>query len=91
MLCLLHIGIELSVRAKGDLLMREAGVEIPPDREIDAQFEELAYLRSSIGPTALLALAPPARSDIARPLGNSASGAREVGFLVAEDGARTAL
>jgi len=58
MLCLLHISIELSVRAKGDLLMREAGVEIPPDPEIDAQFRELAYLRTSIGPTGLLALAP---------------------------------
>jgi len=33
-------------------------VEVPPSPEIDAQFQELAYLRNSIGPTGLLALAP---------------------------------
>jgi hypothetical protein len=38
--------------------MWEAGVEVPPSPEIDAQFQELAYLRNSIGPTGLLALAP---------------------------------
>jgi RsiW-degrading membrane proteinase PrsW (M82 family) len=58
MLCLLQLSIELSVRGKGDLLMREAGMEVPPDPEIDAQFQELTYLRNNIGPTGLLALAP---------------------------------
>lgn len=58
MLCMLQLTIELSVRAKGDLLLREAGMEIAPDPEIDAQFQELAYLERSIGRTGLLAVAP---------------------------------
>jgi hypothetical protein len=58
MLCMLQLTLELSVRAKGDLLIREAGLEIPPDPEIDAQFQELAYLERSIGRTGLLAIAP---------------------------------
>jgi len=58
MLCMMQLTIELSARAKGELLVREAGLEMPPDPEIDAQFRELAYLRKSIGPTGLLAVAP---------------------------------
>src|SRR6185369_11505667 len=58
MLCMLQLTIELSVRAKGDLLMREAGLDIPPDPEIDGQFEELAYLQKSIGRTGMLAVTP---------------------------------
>lgn len=58
MLCMLQLTIELSVRAKGDMLMREAGIEIAPDPEIEAQFEELAYLQKSIGRTGLLAVGP---------------------------------
>jgi hypothetical protein len=58
MLCMLQLTIELSVRAKGDMLMREAGLEIPPDPEIDAQFQEMAYLEKSIGRTGMLAVAP---------------------------------
>ena len=58
MLCLLQLTIELSVRGKGDLLLREAGLDVPHDPEIDAQFQELAYLEKSIGRTGLLALKP---------------------------------
>jgi RsiW-degrading membrane proteinase PrsW (M82 family) len=58
MLCMLQLTIELSVRAKGDLLLREAGLEVPPDPEIDAQLEELAFLEKSIGRTGMLAIAP---------------------------------
>ncbi len=58
MLCMLQLTLELSARAKGDLLMREAGLEVPPDLEIEAQFQELAYLQRSIGRTGLLAIAP---------------------------------
>jgi hypothetical protein len=58
MLCMLQLTIELSVRAKGDMLMREAGIEIPPDPEIEAQFQELAYLEKSIGRTGMLAVGP---------------------------------
>jgi RsiW-degrading membrane proteinase PrsW (M82 family) len=58
MLCMLQLTIELSVRAKGDLLLREAGLTPPPDEEIEAQFTELAYLEKSIGRTGLLAIRP---------------------------------
>jgi RsiW-degrading membrane proteinase PrsW (M82 family) len=58
MLTLLHLGLELSARAKGDLLRREAGFEVTPDRELDRYFKELRYLEKSIGPTGMRAIRP---------------------------------
>lgn len=58
MLCMLQLTIELSARAKGALMLREAGVSVPPDPEIDAQLRELSYLEKSIGRTGMLAIAP---------------------------------
>jgi RsiW-degrading membrane proteinase PrsW (M82 family) len=58
MLCMLRIHLELAVRAKGILMMREAGFSIPADPEIRARFEELRYLEGSIGKTGRLAIAP---------------------------------
>jgi RsiW-degrading membrane proteinase PrsW (M82 family) len=58
MLCLLRLRLELSVQAKGLLLMREAGFEIPPDPELVGKFQELRYLRKTIGPTGMLVLQP---------------------------------
>lgn len=58
MLCMLQLTIELSVRAKGDLLLREAGVEVEPDPLLDDQFQELAYLEKSVGLTGMLAVKP---------------------------------
>jgi RsiW-degrading membrane proteinase PrsW (M82 family) len=58
MLCLLRLRVELSIRAKGILLMRQNGFEAPPDSSIGERFTELAYLERTIGPTGLLALAP---------------------------------
>jgi RsiW-degrading membrane proteinase PrsW (M82 family) len=58
MLCLLRLHLELSVRAKGILLMREAGFREPPDPEVKEKFSELNYLRKAIGPTGLMAVAP---------------------------------
>jgi len=58
MLCYLRIHLELSVRAKGMLLMREAGFEIPPDPGVQSQFDELRYLEKNIGTTGKLALHP---------------------------------
>lgn len=51
--CMLQLTIELSLRAQGDMLMREAGIEIPPDPGIEAQF-----LEKSIRRTGMLAVAP---------------------------------
>ncbi len=58
MLCYLRVHLELSIRAKGLLLMREAGFDVPPDPEVKAQFDELGYLEKSIGKTGHLALHP---------------------------------
>ncbi len=58
MLCMLQMTIELSARSKGDLMLREAGVKMPPDPEIDAQLMELSYLEKSIGRTGMMAIAP---------------------------------
>ena len=58
MLSLLQLTSELSMRAKGDLLLREAGLEAEPDSELDGLFVELKYLQKSIGPTGMLAVRP---------------------------------
>jgi hypothetical protein len=60
MMCLLRLRGELAIRAKGILLMREAGFDAapPPDPSVKAKFAELRYLEKSIGRTGLLALRP---------------------------------
>jgi RsiW-degrading membrane proteinase PrsW (M82 family) len=58
MLCLLRIHLELSIRAKGLLLAREAGLPAEVGRDVRANLEELRYLEKAIGPTGLLAMKP---------------------------------
>ncbi len=58
MLCLLRLRAELSIRAKGVLLAREAGFTLPPDPEMDDRLAEIEYLEQAIGPTGS-ALSPP--------------------------------
>lgn len=58
MLCMLRLHLELSIRAKGMLLMREAGFKVPRDPEIEESFRELRFLEKSIGKTGLLAINP---------------------------------
>lgn len=58
MLCYLRLHAELSLRAKGILMMREAGFSVRPDAEIQEKLAELRYLESSVGKTGRLALAP---------------------------------
>jgi RsiW-degrading membrane proteinase PrsW (M82 family) len=59
MLCYLRLHVELALRAKGFLLLRESGFEEPPlDDETRAQLEELRYLESSLGKTGQLAMRP---------------------------------
>jgi len=58
LLCYLRLHIELSIRAKGVLLMREAGFSPPADEATRAAFDELRYLGKSVGPTALRAARP---------------------------------
>jgi len=58
MFCLLRIELELSIQAKAMLMAREAGLAIDPHEDAFRGLDELRYLRSSIGPTGLLALRP---------------------------------
>ena len=58
MMCLLRLRAELAIRAKGILMMREAGFEAEPDPTIRPKFEELRYLEKSIGSTGMLAMHP---------------------------------
>jgi len=58
MLCYLRIYTELAIRAKGLLMMRENGFEVPVGERTRAKFEELRYLERSIGRTGCLAMKP---------------------------------
>jgi len=58
MFCLLQLDLELSIRAKGMLMAREAGLEVPSDPELKNRLKEREYLHRTIGQTGLLALRP---------------------------------
>jgi len=59
MLCYLRVHGELAVRAKGVLLLREAGMpDLPIDAETGAKLAELGQLERAIGKTGMLALRP---------------------------------
>ena len=58
MLSYLQLSLELSARAKGDLLRREMGFPVTPDPELPGQLKELSWLENQIGRTGKLALAP---------------------------------
>ena len=58
MLCYLRLHTELSLRAKGELMMRELGFRSELETETRAKFEEMKYLERSIGATGRLAMAP---------------------------------
>jgi len=63
MLCYLRIHLELSLRAKGILIARAAGVDLPIDDEVRADFRELRFLERSIGKTGKMAILPFLRSS----------------------------
>ena len=58
MFCLIRLHAELSIQAKGLLMMRKAGFSPPRDPVTASRFQELAYLEGAIGRTGRLALAP---------------------------------
>jgi protease PrsW len=58
MLSYLQLSIELSARAKGDLLRREMGFPMQSDPELPAQLREYRWLEAQIGRTGKLALSP---------------------------------
>jgi protease PrsW len=82
MLCLVRLQAELSIRAKGLLLAREAGLDAPVGDDVRASLRELRFLESSIGRTGRLALRPILRE-----------GARDAWqvFLLEEAGGRRGL
>jgi RsiW-degrading membrane proteinase PrsW (M82 family) len=59
MLCYLRLHVELALRAKGVLLLKESGFGEPPmDDDLKAQIQELRYLERSLGKAGELALRP---------------------------------
>jgi RsiW-degrading membrane proteinase PrsW (M82 family) len=58
MFCLMRLELELGIRAKGMLMAREAGLDLPMDEELLAGLAEVRYLEKAIGPTGLMALTP---------------------------------
>ena len=58
MICYLRNHIELSIEAKGVLLMRQAGFELPQNPAVREKFDELRSLSKNIGQIGRLALLP---------------------------------
>jgi RsiW-degrading membrane proteinase PrsW (M82 family) len=58
LLCYLRLHTELSIRAKGLLMMRESGFINKTGEQTRAKLEELKYLEKSIGATGKLAIKP---------------------------------
>jgi hypothetical protein len=58
MVCYLRIHLELTIQAKGILMMREAGFDVPPADDVREKFVELQVLTHAIGQTGKLALLP---------------------------------
>jgi protease PrsW len=69
LICYLRLHVELAMRAKGVVMMRENGFEVEIDPLTRESFEELRYLEDSIGATGKLALKPflqMSRKDLAQ-------------------------
>ena len=58
MLCYLRNHLELSIQAKGVLLMKQAGIPVVIDDETKSKLNEIKYIEKSIGQTGKLALSP---------------------------------
>jgi hypothetical protein len=58
MFCLLRLELELSLQAKGLVIAREAGLDLPLSADHDAGLAERRYLHDAIGKVGLLALKP---------------------------------
>jgi RsiW-degrading membrane proteinase PrsW (M82 family) len=58
MLCYIRLHLELAIRSKGILMMRETGFPVQKDPEIREKLNELKYLEKSIGKTGRLAISP---------------------------------
>ena len=63
MVCVLRLQVELSLRAKGILMLQGAGYAVPAQPDVAEKLAELRYLRKSIGATGWLALKPVLNRD----------------------------
>ncbi len=88
LLCYLRLHVELALRAKGVLMMRESGFDAKVDDATRSKLDEMRYLEGSIGKAGRLALGPLLRegsreiwqlrmleSESVAPQGSPASGA----------------
>jgi len=58
MFCLLKLSVELSIEAKGMLMMRKQGFEVGASPGLEERLTEVAFLERNIGPTGRLAIGP---------------------------------
>jgi len=58
MLCYMRLHVELALRAKGVILLRESGLDSPIDDETREKLTEMQYLERSIGRTGRIAMRP---------------------------------
>jgi hypothetical protein len=58
MLCFIRLYLELSLKAKAILMLKEAGISWPSDPALKTEFKEMAYLKKNIGKAGKLALDP---------------------------------
>lgn len=63
MVCLIRLQVELSLRAKGVLMLKGAGYTVPAQPDVVEKLAELRFLRKSIGATGWLALKPVLNRD----------------------------
>jgi len=58
MICLLQLNLELSMKFKADLMLKDSGLDVPEDPELKAKIEEYRHLQHNIGKTGITALKP---------------------------------
>ncbi len=63
MICYIRLYLELSLRAKSNLLLSESGFPLNKDEELKQKLSELKYLRKNIGKTGILAISPVLRMN----------------------------
>jgi len=63
MLAYISLYLELSIKAKGNLMLHEAGLPVPKDKTTPARLSELQSLEKNIGRTGLLAISPILRTS----------------------------
>lgn len=58
MICYIRLYLELSLRAKSNLLLSESGFSLSKDEELKQKLDELKYLQKNIGKTGIIAISP---------------------------------